>query len=108
MHMHLQTVEGKELFKKRKTTAERSFGSSKQNHVYRYTLFKGVEKNQAYTHLICAAQNMKNIAIKRTNIDKKKENNVNITDIFKKILNLLKVIPKENLTFFQMWGLSTL
>ena len=60
--------EGKELFKKRKTTVERSFGDSKQNHGYRYTLFKGVKKNQAYTHLICAAQNMKNIAIKRDNI----------------------------------------
>ena len=60
--------EGKELFKKRKTTVERSFGDSKQNHGYRYTLFKGVKKNQSYTHLICAAQNMKNIAIKRDNI----------------------------------------
>ena len=60
--------EGKELFKKRKTTVERSFGDSKQNHGYRFTLFKGVEKNQAYTHLICAAQNMKNISIKRDNI----------------------------------------
>ena len=37
--------EGKNLFKKRKTTVERSFGDSKQNHGYRYTLFKGVEKN---------------------------------------------------------------
>ena len=59
---------GKELFKKRKTTVERSFGDSKQNHGYRYTLFKGVEKNQAYTHLICSAQNMKNIAIKRDKV----------------------------------------
>ena len=61
--------EGKELFKKRKTTVERSFGDSKQNHGYRYTLYKGVEKNQSYTHLICAAQNMKNIAIKQEKVD---------------------------------------
>ena len=100
--------EGKELFKKRKTTVERSFGDSKQNHGYRYTLFKGVEKNQAYTHLICAAQNMKNIAIKRTNIDKKKENSMFNTGIIKKIVNIFKILPKENLTFFQMWGLSTI
>ena len=60
---------GKELSKKRKTTVERSFGDSKQNHGYRYTLYKGVEKNQSYTHLICAAQNMKNIAIKQEKID---------------------------------------
>jgi len=86
--------EGKELFKKRKTTVERSFGDSKQNHGYRYTLFKGVEKNQAYTHLICAAQNMKNIAIKRSNVDKIKEKSLQITDIFKKILNCLNIFKK--------------
>ena len=86
--------EGKELFRKRKTTVERSFGDSKQNHGYRYTLFKGVEKNQAYTHLICAAQNMKNIAIKRSNIDKSKEKALQITDIFKKIWKFLKFSKK--------------
>ena len=86
--------EGKELFKKRRTTVERSFGDSKQNHGYRFTLFKGVEKNQAYTHLICAAQNMKNISIKRSNIDKSKEKSLRITDIFKKILEFLKINKK--------------
>ena len=86
--------EGKELFKKRKTTVERSFGDSKQNHGYRFTLFKGVEKNQAYTHLICAAQNMKNIAIKRSNIDKNKENTTQYTNNFIKILNFFKNAQK--------------
>lgn len=100
--------EGKELFKKRKTTVERSFGDSKQNHGYRYTLYKGVEKNQAYTHLICAAQNMKNIAIKRTKIDKSKQNKGHYTNIFKKLLKNIKIFSKENLTFFQTWGLSTI
>lgn len=99
------SLEGKELFKKRKTTVERSFGDSKQNHGYRYTLFKGVEKNQAYTHLICAAQNMKNIAIKKSKIDK---NNSIITGILQSISKVIKNLSKENLTFFQMWGLSTL
>lgn len=87
--------EGKELFKKRKTTVERSFGDSKQNHGYRFTLFKGVEKNQAYTHLICAAQNMKNIAIKRYNIDNIASNISYITDIFIKILIFLKNFTKN-------------
>jgi len=100
--------EGKELFKKRKTTVERSFGDSKQNHGYRYTLFKGVEKNQAYTHLICAAQNMKNISIKRKNIDKSMNNKGNIVDIFIKMFSNLKKLQKENLTFLQTWGLSTI
>ena len=86
--------EGKELFKKRKTTVERSFGDSKQNHGYRFTLFKGVEKNQAYTHLICAAQNMKNIAIKRDNIDNIASNISYITDIFIKNLIFWKIFRK--------------
>ena len=107
--------EGKELFKKRKTTVERSFGDSKQNHGYRYTLHKGVEKNQAYTHLICAAQNMKNIAIKQEKVNEKPLTKAcfykNVTHILKKIKNFTKIInlfSKENPTFFQMWGLSTL
>lgn len=96
--------EGKELFKKRKTTVERSFGDSKQNHGYRYTLYKGVEKNQAYTHLICAAQNMKNIAIKRSNIDKNKQKKELYTGISKKMFKILKIFSKENLTFFSNVG----
>ena len=99
--------EGKELFKKRKTTVERSFGDSKQNHGYRFTLFKGVVKNQAYTHLICAAQNMKNIAIKRSNIDKIKQNMLNYTDIFLKIVFFLQKLFQTKTSVFKNWGLST-
>ena len=60
--------EGKELYKRRKEHVERSFADSKQNHGYRYAMYKGIKKNQHYTWLICAAQNMKNISIKRDNI----------------------------------------
>ena len=56
--------EGKELYRKRKETVERSFADSKQNHGYRYAMYRGITKNQNYTWLICAAQNMKNISIK--------------------------------------------
>ena len=59
---------GKELYKLRKEKIERSFADSKQNHGYRYAMYKGIEKNQNYTWLICAAQNMKNIAKKLTNV----------------------------------------
>lgn len=55
---------GKLIYKRRKETVERSFADSKQNHGYRYALVKGILKNQNYTWLICAAQNMKNIALK--------------------------------------------
>ena len=63
--------EGKKLYQQRKEHIERSFADSKQNHGYRYAMYKGVLKNQHYTWLICAAQNMKNIAIKNDNVGKK-------------------------------------
>ena len=59
---------GKELYKLRKEKVERSFADSKQNHGFRYAMYKGIEKNQNYTWLICAAQNMKNISKKLTNV----------------------------------------
>lgn len=56
---------GKELYQARKQTIERSFADSKNNHGYRYAMYRGVNKNQNYTWLICAAQNMKIIGIKK-------------------------------------------
>ena len=69
---------GKGLYQLRKEKIERSFADSKQNHGYRYAMYKGLEKNQNYTWLICATQNMKNIVTKLThkprkdNIDSKR------------------------------------
>lgn len=59
---------GKELYQKRKEHVERSFADSKQNHGYRYAMYRGLKKNQNYTWLICAAQNMKNIATKKEKV----------------------------------------
>ena len=81
--------EGKELYKFRKEKVERSFADSKNNHGYRYAMYKGVEKNQNYTWLICAAQNMKNIAIKVSNVDGKPLKN----DTF--ITNTMKYLKKQ-------------
>ena len=47
---------GKELYECRKQTIERSFADSKNNHGYRYAMYKGLKKNQNYTWLICAAK----------------------------------------------------
>lgn len=96
--------EGKKLFEKRKTTVERSFGDSKQNHGYRYTLFKGVEKNQAYTHLICAAQNMKNIAIKRSNVDDNIYDYVYVSIKIDKLFNKIKKSYKRKPHIFSNVG----
>lgn len=59
---------GKEIYKMRKEKVERSFADSKNNHGYRYAMYRGLKKNQNYTWLICAAQNMKNIALKLTKV----------------------------------------
>ena len=56
---------GRVLYKQRKEKIERSFADSKNNHGYRYAMYKGIEKNQNYTWLVCATQNIKNIAIKK-------------------------------------------
>ena len=87
------SAEGKELYQKRKEHVERSFADSKQNHGYRYAMYKGVKKNQNYTWLICADQNMKNISIKKYNIDSKSSN---IIQIFQKIVKLIKIIFKKS------------
>ena len=82
---------GKELYKRRKEHIERSFADSKQNHGYRYAMYKGIKKNQHYTWLICAAQNMKNIAIKNSNVGNKP---LNTTSIIGKLFNFIKNIKK--------------
>ena len=50
-------------------------------------MYKAVEKNQNYTWLICAAQNMKNIAIKKS---KTRENKQNISNTLENIVNKLE------------------
>ena len=59
----------------------------------RYAMYKGVKKNQHYTWLICAAQNMKNIAIKNDNVGKKPLTLSSYIHNFIKILkNIIKIL----------------
>jgi hypothetical protein len=76
---------GKELYQKRKEHVERSFADSKQNHGYRYAMYRGIKKNQNYTWLICAAQNMKNIALKKEKVSEKSLTNSILLSIIDKI-----------------------
>ena len=107
--------EGKNLFQKRKSTVERSFADSKQNHGFRYAMYKGLEKNQNYTWLICAAQNMKNISLKVENRKYETRNNtiklatIAKNYIFEKFFQKIKErfnikIPVQKMN----WGLSTI
>lgn len=73
--------EGKKIYARRKETIERSFADSKQNHGYRYAMVRGLQRNQHYTWLICAAQNMKNIALKTTKYQETLKNEGNSTNI---------------------------
>lgn len=82
---------GKELYKLRKEKIERSFADSKQNHGFRYAMYKGIEKNQNYTWLICAAQNMKNIVTKITkNMKKGPTNGPHIQNFIEKIFLMIQ------------------
>ena len=103
---------GKELYQKRKEHVERSFADSKQNHGYRYAMYKGIKKNQNYTWLICAAQNMKNISIKMNNRIYKYEETISNNIILSKTNQIIKIITKildkiKSQSIFN-WGLSTI
>ena len=87
--------DGKQLYHFRKEKVERSFADSKQNHGYRYAMYKGIQKNQNYTWLICAAQNMKNIAIKKEKVSEKSLTNPSIYEIFIKIKEVFKIFFKK-------------
>ena len=99
---------GKYLYQRRKEHVERSFADSKQNHGYRYAMYRGLKKNQNYTWLICAAQNMKNIAIKKDKIANilsiKAKFSIKTILLIPKLLNfkILKNLSKK------MRGLSTI
>ena len=52
-------------------------------------MYKGVKKNQHYTWLICAAQNMKNIAIKKSNIE---ANSLILSEILNKYTKMIIIV----------------
>ena len=87
-----KSEEGKELYHFKKEKVERSFADSKQNHEYRYAMYKGIQKNQNYTWLVCAAQNMKKIAIKKEKVSEKGLTNSSKFQIFIKF--------EEKINFF--------
>ncbi|MDD2238959.1 MAG: transposase [Bacilli bacterium] len=103
--------EGKELYKKRKERIELSFADSKNNHGYRYAMYRGIKKNQNYTWLICAAQNMKNIALKKEKVYNDNElltKNIGYLSFFIKSTKILiKILYKIRPLEFSR-GLSTL
>ena len=102
MKIRRLSKEGKELYNNRCQKIERSFADSKNNHGYRYAMYKGIEKNQNYTWLICAAQNMKIISIRNEKANKKANK---VPTLFKnliKYLNNIKIFVSKHKKIFSI------
>jgi transposase len=63
INSHRYTEHGKEIYRRRKETVERSFADSKQLHGHRYARLRGRGKVFEQCLLCSAAQNMKKIAL---------------------------------------------
>lgn len=90
MKIRRLSKEGKELYNNRCQKIERSFADSKNNHGYRYAMYRGIEKNQNYTWLICAAQNMKIISIRNEKTNKTTNKRPTLLKNLIKYLNNIK------------------
>jgi len=91
------SIEGKTIARRRRETIERSFADSKCNHGFRYAMFKGVKKNQNYTWLSCAAQNMKNIAIKVDRYQNESTNTIYSSCFSNILIKTLKILKNFEL-----------
>ena len=60
---HRLTVRGKQIYKRRQETVERSFADAKQLHGHRYARFRGMTAVTCQCLLAAAAQNIKKIAL---------------------------------------------
>lgn len=58
------TPQGKQIYKRRKETVERSFADAKQLHGYRHARYTGLNRVSGQCLLAAAAQNMKTMALR--------------------------------------------
>jgi len=63
INSHRYTEQGKDIYRRRKETVERSFADSKQLHGHRYARLRGIGKVFEQCLLCAAVQNMKKIAL---------------------------------------------
>ncbi len=63
INQHRLTDHGKQIYKRRKETVERSFADAKELHSYRYARYRGLNKVKGQCLMAAAAQNMKKIAM---------------------------------------------
>ena len=60
---HRLKDKGREIYKRRKETVERSFTDAKQLHGHRYAKLRGIEKVREQCFIAAACQNMKKVAL---------------------------------------------
>ncbi len=58
-----RSVRGREIYKRRKETVERSFADAKQLHGHRYARYRGLVKVSMQCLLCAAVQNLKKISL---------------------------------------------
>ncbi len=61
IHKNRLTFCGKEIYKKRKETIERSFANAKQLHGYRYAKYRGIERVREQAYMTSVVQNIKKL-----------------------------------------------
>ncbi len=61
IHKNRLTLCGKEIYKRRKETIERSFANAKQLHGYRYAKYRGIERVREQAYLTAIVQNIKKL-----------------------------------------------
>lgn len=63
INKHRLSAVGKQIYKRRKETVERSFADAKELHQYRYARYRGINKVKAQCLMVAAAQNIKKMAL---------------------------------------------
>lgn len=89
------TKRGKEEYKRRKETIERTFGTVKEYHGFRYTNEKWKAKMQIKALLTFACLNMKKLANMMSRLGRKRPNFL----IFKEIYRKFKILTKFQMIF---------
>jgi transposase len=84
---HRLTGVGKQIYKRRKETVERSFADSKQLHGHRYARMRGLKKALEQALLCAAVQNMKKIALVMAGRTEK-----GLSTVINRLLGLLRTI----------------
>lgn len=93
-----------ELYKQRKETIERVFGTAKENHSFRYTQMIGQARMEMKTALTFACMNLKKLA---KTLQKREEKQRLVGSYFNRILYFIKAQRKTALGYHPSAALST-